>query len=164
MAANKRNGNETSRRGFLAAVGVGAAALAVPAGAVAARASGPAALIPGLREWYQREFLSLADELEADFRSGKVGDAEGWEAEGYIAFNRLGDIVRERFGLNVTETEDGADHGDSATAHMILAVSPSAEVMEAAGGYNHPAYCAKDSVVEDLLVLAAARGWIERPE
>ncbi len=64
----------------MAALGVGAAALAVPAGAVAARGSGPGHL-EALRDWYQREIETLAEELRPRFEAGELRANSGDDYE-----------------------------------------------------------------------------------
>lgn len=164
------HGEGTTRRGFMAALGIGAAALAVPAGAAArAAGTGPDALLPGLREWYARELERFAEDREDDLRSGRKGDAldtPGGHPGDFEPTKRLGAAIRERFGLQTTETpgKNGCVwiSGDEATALLIAAVSPCADEM-GMDGWPHAADYATACIEEDVLRLAESRGWIERP-
>lgn len=163
-----------TRRSFLAAVGVGAAVLAVPAGAVAASGSGPAAHLPALRAWYQRELERFTEDVKPELVAGTMGRAlerRGMPSASDCApMNRLQEAIDARFGLGTTEREDKCGtwiSGDEQTAHLILAVSPSADDPALGlgdGGWDHVAVWARESVVEDVLQEAARRGWIERAE
>ncbi len=170
MAAKKGSANETTRRGFLAAVvGVGAAAL-VPAGAAAALpARGGKApggiwqVVAGMAEWYGSQLEQFAEELRPDFASGKfrghrdsdfpedeLAPGTGWTGFADLPFRRLELHAGERFGLSLDED------GDNSMAHLILAVSPNVDRIDPGSA---PCGHAAEAVALDVLALAAARGW-----
>jgi len=86
--------------------------------------------------------------------------------EDYRPYDDLADGCRDYFGLRVTQREmdDGwvSTDGDDATAHMILAVSPSADDTWSAD-WTSPCYWAVEAVLWDVIFLARERGWYTPP-
>lgn len=165
--------NETSvtRRDFLAAVGVGAAALAVPAGAVAAESgAGTGGRLPWLAEQaraaYVAEVEMLAERLRPRFESGELRgmrdeDLEddhgalspmwevGQEAGEYFRLVKRGPPGSIRGG----EFYEGAEQA----AHLVLLASPSTPYVDNQGLYV--AYEAQEAAMWDVILIARERGW-----
>lgn len=154
MAESKGN-TGTTRRGFMAAVGVGAAALAIPdvAGGTGTGArprfaagnwreavrSWPAAVeamkahteatVAAFRPAYLAEVRRLAEGNRGRFSPG--GDLfaalrSDYENDAQAAKDRIEALCAERFGLEVEEDRISGPSGDAELGRMICAVSPSA--------------------------------------
>lgn len=163
---------ETTRRGFLAALGVGAAALAVPVGAMAASTSGPAGL-EALRGWYRREIEKLAEELRPRFEAGELRayrdsdfddeDGPAWRDSDDQPKHLIEAACGRHFGLGkFVEGEFTLGHprffeGDEAAAYLVLALSPHAPFMDTAP--IHPGLVARDAAAWDVIAVARARGY-----
>lgn len=151
-----------SRRGFLAAVGVGAAATAIPAGALAALPSGGGAPLDAFRAWYRRELEQLAEQVRPGFETGefrdnredtdfRIDEAAGFEGPGWndpdsLPFARLQELVKARFGLTTA---------GSRRAYALLAVAANTERADS----DAADFGASEAVALDLLALARSRGW-----
>jgi hypothetical protein len=154
---------QTTRRGFLAACGVGAAALAVPGGTAEARGFNDH--LGGLFAWYRRMIERLAEHLRPRFEAGELrgnrsadyedDDAPAWTGFYSTPMGRIEQAVNEWFQLEV-KCEAGQWTGNDAKAHLILALSPYATEVD--DGAYHPGQTAQEAAGGDVLDVARARG------
>jgi len=124
------------------------------------------ATVAKIRAVYQAEIGALAGELRPRFESGELrGCTEDEIEEGQLVAMspqwRIEEAVRQLFDLEVKTTlEDGSEfsEGDAATAHVVLAASPSADLLNA-DGWRHVADWAVSAAGWDVLLHARAMGW-----
>jgi hypothetical protein len=167
MATNKGNENGTTRRGFIAAIGVASAAGMLPA---QAQASSPTvwgsarAMLPSLTGAYLAEVARFTESIRDQLLAGELraNTSDDWES-GYeeTPFIRLENAGAEHFGVAVkrTRTPDGWEtlEGDERAAHLVLLASPSTEATDDSA--NHACYQAAEAIVRDVLACARRHGW-----
>jgi hypothetical protein len=156
---------DTTRRGFLAACGVGAAALAVPGGAAEAR--GFADPFGGLFSWYRRMIERLAEELRPRFASGELRaprDVDFEEEDGparahqdSTPWRRIEAVIAAPLGIQVDESVPRVYVGDVARAHLVLAASPVTPFVSTDAA--HHGFAAQEVARWDVIALARARGY-----
>ncbi len=183
MATKKDN---VSRRGFLGAIGAvtaaGAAAVTLPLPALAMPTKAARNWQSALTAWpdavaemkvqtdavlarfrpaYFAEVQRFAEELKPQFAAGKLYDYRGDDGgDDHHGRHRLEAICAERFGVEVHRTTDAPYYeGDEVTAEMICAISPAHERWDPEEDWNHPGYCARACIADDVLAIARERGW-----
>lgn len=110
-------------------------------------------LLGRFRPLYLVELERFAETLRPRFEAGELYGYRDDEA----GREQLDGAIEAHFGLEVPD-------GDEATAHLILAVSPSASDEELADNiqssdWSHVACAAREAVLCDVLGVARARGW-----
>ncbi len=115
---------------------------------------------------YAVEIEALAEELRPRFESGELracteNELESGRVRAASPQWQIEEVVRERFGLQVKTTQnDGLEFTDSdgVTAHVVLAVSPSAAPLDAEGSC-HLVDWAVSAAGWDVVLYARAKGW-----
>jgi hypothetical protein len=121
-------------------------------------------LIEQFRPLYFAEVQRLAEKLRPQFKAGRVGgilDAPDGEIDPE-AIDRLEDVCADYFGVSEGRAWDDWDNpkADRMTAHLILAVSPSASyVCDGAMRGSTPSELATMAAANDVLACAIARRW-----
>lgn len=156
-----------SRRSFIAGISAATAATALPVPALGTprtrRWTDAAATDAAVRTAYLAALARFARELEPRFRSGELRafrspDDEKTDTDA-APMGKLEALVGEAFGVS-TKVIGGSFEGDAATAFLLLAASPHAEIIACSDlTFNHPTQMAQEAIAWDTIIYARREGW-----